>query len=322
MFNDLFVLSNRLTNRALAMSCVVELEDVLERQFGAKIVYAAADIKKSVSDTVVFFVALDFSEVEKRRAALYDLKQRGAKVLIYVFDSWNVKEIFYNFNRKLKSSVFKNFSLHNICNQLIVPFSNSIADFNDKDRALILHCPLGVDTTRVNGSNSARPITVLAYGRQPIEFTKYLSERLNVPEKETIMHHTDHMTAGTVLDFYAHRRHFWKMAQNSAVALAYDPRITHPERFPYSIVGQRWFECLAAGCAVLGSKPSTSEVGQLLNWEDATIELPRSFSEAEEFILDLVHDQRRLTDIRERNVQQMQEFHDWALRMKPILARQ
>jgi hypothetical protein len=144
---------------------------------------------------------------------------------------------------------------------------------------------------------------------------------MNYPGSPFFVHHTDHMHIERIHNYIAHRRHFWKIAENSAVALAYDPNKTNPDRFPYPIIGQRWFESLAAGCAVVGTRPQTAEAGHLLDWEDATIEAPDSPEETLALVLALANDRARLRDIRERNVENIRRRHDWRVRFREFFEK-
>ena len=113
--------------------------------------------------------------------------------------------------------------------------------------------------------------------------------------------------------------HFWKMAQSSLIALAYDPKITSPQRVPMSIVGQRWFESLAAGCVVAGARPATDEADELLDWPEATIELAEAPEEALAQLYALCAEPRKLATIRERNVEHVRARHDWRHRLPAML---
>ena len=302
------------------MCCVIEMEDAIAHHFGGDLVKPQQLIGQNVAGAVVFMGLLSYHSMEKHLRTLADLKQRGAIIVLYVFDAWKVRETFYSLRTKVRSRVFVHAKLSNVCDHLLVPFEFCKADFEPQEQACVTVVPMGVDSTRVNGLNPARPITLLAYGRQPETLSAYLSQRLNDPATDTVMHHTDHYSIRSIDDFYAHRRHFWKLAQSSAVALAYDPRATHPERFSHSIVGQRWFECLAAGCAVMGRRPVAPDADRLLDWQDATIELPDDPVAAEAAILELARDTNRLAEIRERNVANIKARHEWHHRLAPILA--
>lgn len=319
MRQNLIVLSRRILDPSPAMCCAVELEDVLVRSFGGQLVMLPDVPRSGLAKTVVFIAAMNFGALQKERRTLLNLRHYGARIIAYVFDSWNARDFFYNPRRQTRVYIQPNVALRRYCDLLLVPFSASVETFEARDREIVRHVPLAVDSSLVNGLNAARPITLNAYGRQPEALMQYLSQMLNRPDRMTSMHHTDHSIISGITDIYAHRRQFWKTAQMSAIALAYDPRLTHPARFPISIVGQRWFENLAAGSAVMGRRPQTPEVDQLLDWPDATIELPDALPDAVEAILALAADTVRLAVIRERNVAEIRARHDWLHRLNTVM---
>jgi hypothetical protein len=142
---------------------------------------------------------------------------------------------------------------------------------------------------------------------------------MNDPASPFIFHHTDHMSVDRIHDKLLHRRHFWKLAQSSQIALAYDAKLTSPHRVPISIVGQRYFESLAAGCVIAGKRPVTEEADELLTWPQSTIDLPDDPGEAIGALRDLVADPRLQAAIRERNVEEVRARHDWRHRIPRML---
>lgn len=316
---NVLVVSERDFERSPAMCCVVEMEDVLVRAFGGQLLSPNAPLPKGdLSTSIAFFSAIRASRLGLHRKCLNDLRARGATVVCYIFDAWTVPDFFNDRARRMKSALSSQFSLAGVCDHLAIPFQEAIDRFSPNDRKIVLHLPLGVDSSLVNGMHAERPVTALAYGRQPESLIAELSVALNGPDSDGLLYHTDHTEIRSILDFHAHRRQFWKIAQNSAIALAYDPWSTHQSRFPFSIVGQRWFECLAAGCAVVGRRPVTPEADTLIGWQDATLEAPDDPKEAVDFILDLSRDKARLQEIRERNVEHIRSQHDWTHRIEQL----
>lgn len=299
------------------MCCIVEMENALADEYQAIVVDPLGPLPAgNLSDTVAIFTAISFKSITPYIDVFVSLRQRGATLIVYIYDSWEAENFFYNRNRRLKSRIFSKYRISEFCDWLAVPFQQSVQEFSAEDRNRIVHLPLGVDSTLVDGLNNDRPFTVLAYGRQPDDVTSLFSEALNSPGTPFLMHHTDHMQIGNIHNYLTHRRHFWKIAEKSAVALAYDPKETHGHRFPYSIIGQRWFESLAAGCAVVGMRPRTPEADSLLNWPDATIEAPASAQDTLSLVLELAQNSARLGEIRERNIVNIRARHDWRVRFR------
>jgi glycosyltransferase involved in cell wall biosynthesis len=81
----------------------------------------------------------------------------------------------------------------------------------------------------------------------------------------------------------------------------------------------RWFEAGASGCVIVGKRPSTPLVDDLLDWENSTIELPSDGEEAVEKIKELLKRPDRLGEISKRNYQQKLRRHDWRWRIKQML---
>jgi Glycosyl transferases group 1 len=88
--------------------------------------------------------------------------------------------------------------------------------------------------------------------------------------------------------------------------------------FPHPFVTLRWFQCGAAGCAIVGKRPTTPLADELLAWEDATIELPDDPQACLEFVEALLQDWNRLNRIHTRNYLENLARHDWRLRIKDV----
>jgi hypothetical protein len=308
---ELIILSNRARDRSPAMCCVVELEDSLKDQFEAEMIFLPNIPKGPLSNKIVYFAALHFGQVDLLAKMFAKMRCRGATVIVHVFDTWNASEFYHARRRRLKESFASYFKITNFCDRMLIPFREDIGQFDPKVKRQLVHVPFGIDSSLTDGFNDYRPINVLGYGRQPDEIIHILSQRLNQPSSRTMFYHTGHMQISGISDYTMHRRHFWRVAESSAVALAFDPQRSHPRRFPHSIVGQRWFESLAAGCVIAGWRPTTPEADELLNWQHATIEVSHDPKEAVNHILDLTRDTRFLTEIRERNVTEVRAKHDW-----------
>jgi hypothetical protein len=210
--------------------------------------------------------------------------------------------------------------LENTIDRMCIPFRDVLDMLEPEHQALTRHVPLAVDNSLVDGYNRLRPISILAYGKQPSAITRGLATAINTPKSQEIFHHTDHLTIAQINDHWIHRLHFWKMAQSSRLALTYDAKVTSPRRVPVSIIGQRFYESLAAGCVLVGKKPITNEMDDLLNWPNCLIELPNSLPDAIELIRDLSADDNKLNLIRERNLAEVQTRHDWRHRIPLMLS--
>lgn len=311
------------------MCCMAELENILLREHDAELCLLPESPAQARNATIVC-VLLAFYQLPPLETQLRALREAGNRVVVYLFDCWDTPHRLYSrgqqfierlpgLARAIASRLRPAFSLEDSVDRLCLPFRPVYESLRPEHRAIARHVPLATDTTLVNGLNSDRPIAVLAYGRQLPGITRTVAEAMNTPESPYIFHHTDHLSIGAIDDMRLHRMHFWKLAQSSLIALAYDPHITSPMRVPMSIVGQRWFESLAAGCIVAGSRPSTEEADELLDWPEATIELPEAPEEALAMLHALCAEPQKLATIRERNVEHVRTRHDWRHRLSTIL---
>ncbi len=68
--------------------------------------------------------------------------------------------------------------------------------------------PLAADVLKFGSGSVQRIIDVIGYGRQQREHSDLLSATFKQPGSARTYYHTDHATAGAVIDFYSHRRFF------------------------------------------------------------------------------------------------------------------
>jgi Glycosyl transferases group 1 len=314
---DLVVLSLRNIDHSPAMCCLVELENVILKDFAGEL-YCLPSVP-DVRGTTVLCTLMNFHQLKSVEPALARIKQAGNRVILYVFDCWDVCSL-YGKRRLLHDLAKPWLRIDRIVDRLCLPFGEALDVLKPEHRAISRHVPLAVDTSLVNGLNKLRPISVLGYGRQPPELSRALAESMNDPSSPFIYHHTDHLSIEQINDQRLHRMHFWKLAQSSQIALTYDAKVTSPWRTPFSVVGQRFYESLAAGCVLAGKRPTTKEADELLDWPEAIIDLPDGASDAVDALRDLHSDPRRIARIRERNVEEVQARHDWRHRIPMMFA--
>lgn len=140
------------------------------------------------------------------------------------------------------------------------------------------------------------------------------SEYFNNFKNNGIYLHTNHTELGQVHDYVSHRRQFWKLLGKSSIAMAYDPMVVNrpgKNTFSFSFIGQRWFESLAAGCLVVGRRPTCPEVKNYLDWDDATVELPKDDESVIPFLNELLNDDQRLESAHKRNYVHSLLKNDW-----------
>lgn len=308
-----------------AQGCVNEFEDVLADSVGATLacpgseLESVAFVEHAPAGTADLFVAgLTIGHVVETLRRARGWRRRFRRVYAYVFDS-----IFPP--TELERSAFR---------RSISRFSRTVSALDH----LFLTCrpaveagascygipvsymPLATDVEKFGSMQPARPITVNGYGRQHSAHLEALADAYNRNDTDRSVHFTSHLSGMVIADPVRHRAFFWKMLAMSRIALAYDIlRVDGGRKLPYTFVGQRWFESLAAGCVVVGYRPQCVEAEELLNWPDATIESPEEPEAFLRFIEDLLADHHRLDAIRVSNYCNMAAAHDWGHRIEVML---
>jgi Glycosyl transferases group 1 len=309
------------------MCCVVEFEDVVVRHYGARL-RTLAESGRPFDEQLVIVILLNFSQMRQINGHLARLRRQGKTVVVYVFDGW-VAHARLSPLRKLQARISTRYLISRNFDLLCLPFRQPIAELRSQLDAEILHVPLGVDTTLCDGARQDRPLTVLAYGRQPRPLLDRLSREFNTRGSPHFLYHTGHMAISNIKDYHAHRRMFWSLSERSIFSFAFSGTEVDPkQRFPYALVGQRWFEALSAGCVVVGRRPVGEEPDELLDWPDATLELDAEPEAALAQLHEWLGDRDRLREIGLRNAAKAREKHDWSHRLdlmepkiREILAR-
>lgn len=221
---------------------------------------------------------------------------------------------------------------------LFIPVLEAIEGLEQKFKIPISVLPFGADVLQHGSSSCDRPIDVMSFGRTPHEYHQALSTVLNQPGSgrlyyrhpavERRWHPANDQYVGRA--DYEYRLLFHKMMKRSKVVLAFDPLYdtdqlyesynlnTRPWKFKHSILSLRWIEGCAAGCAILGKRPTTVLADQILNWEDVTIELPHNPREWVDFTMQLLEDSARLHRIHQRNYMESLARHDWRYRIRDM----
>jgi hypothetical protein len=262
-------------------------------------------------------VALTQGELVRSLQAAKGWRQRFGRVWGYLFDAaLRPEELARSPWRRRVSRFGRTFAA---LDHLFVSCRHAVDMIASRYPLPVTYVPLGADVLRFGSLQPSRPITVNGYGRQhPLHITA-LSDAFNHSGSERALYHTSHLSAMEVDDLASHRAFFWKMLSMSRIALAYDiVRVGRNRGMPFSFVGQRWFESLAAGCMVVGFRPDCVEADELLNWPDATIECPEPTGQFLGFIDRLLADEDRLDAARVANVFHMASAHDWAYRAREM----
>lgn len=336
---DYYILSLRKKKFAPAQCCATEFEDILVECCQGTLItpeYAddfssyrkirdifihdtKIDIPKPTSTSnqqVLIVVALTVWECRLLNYLPQDWRKRFDLVVAYVFDAALPE---YDQVQKVSianSRVGKN--LGNI-DYLFVPMTGAIQILDEIFKIPVAMLPMAADVSKFGSNDRNRWIDVMGYGRQFVLHSQILENAYNNLDSQRIYYHTNHQSIQKIKNFHEHRRLFWKLLNSSSIALAYDVLTTPAPWFVFSFVGQRWFESLAAGCTIVGRRPVCPEADDLLNWENATIEVPEDANDLLPFLEDLLNDKERLESIRNRNYINALDRHDWRYRIADML---
>jgi hypothetical protein len=330
---DFYVLSQRQLRQDPAIGCLIEFEDVLIEACSATLI-TPTWIKQSRleklspwhspyrveipnattnSEQVLIITGMDWGICEVLKV-IPEWRKRFDIVCVYILDAFMPR-------LPRHRSVSRFSRLVSTFDHIFIPMTDCAETYQQAFEIPVSFLPYACNVTKFGSNSFSRPIDVIGYGRQHTLHSQLLSDHYNSLESDRLYYFTSHMNIGNVNDFYAHRSLFWKILQRSKIALSYDPISTNPERFPFSFITQRWFECLTAGCLVVGKRPNCSEADYLLNWQDSTIEMPDDSDNVIPFLEDLLADKERLNSAHQRNYLYCLASHDWCHRIAEMLDR-
>lgn len=325
MIERIAIVSARSTLSAPSQLCAYEFEHVLSVMLSAPIIPVMTDTASATDTSAGFdrliYVAMSYWQLSRMIERSAALRRRSGTCQAYVFDAFHryLRRWVDQFPTPLRPAARRirhELRTLNALSHVFVPTAPLLNEQEEFLNVTHVYLPIGVDAVRFGSARADRTIDINAYGRQPRALTDLLSDRLNIHDGNRRFHHTDHIAQITLSDPERHRALFWRTLTDSRIALAYNPEATGDAgRFDCPFVGQRWYESIAAGCAVMGRKPITAEVDRLFDWPEALIELPDDPEAAMADILTLADDKPRLTAISKRNHQAALNRHDWRHRV-------
>lgn len=333
MIERIAIVSARDTPMAPSQLCACEFEGVLHAMLGAPILPVmnggnGTDENEAGNYTGydrLIFVAMNYWQLSRLIERTAGLRRRSGACQAYVFDSFHryLSRWTARFPSPLRPVArLIRHELRNLraLSHIFVPTDLLVTEQQAFLGVAHMYLPIGVDAVGFGSSRQDRVIDVNAYGRQPRALTDLLSDTLNARDGRYRFSHTDHLASITIRDPIRHRALFWRTLTDSRIALAYAPEATgDAARFDCAFVGQRWYESIAAGCAVMGRKPVTAETDQLFDWPDALIELPDDPRDGLACIMALAGDADRLAAISRRNYQAALARHDWRHRIETMV---
>ena len=202
---------------------------------------------------------------------------------------------------------------------VFVSYSQMRIPIQDTLRAPTYFLPQAADVLGTGGFHTDRRLDLAAFGRQPTSVLETLTKEFAHPASPYVGWWSQ-KTSPYSQDMPSDRAGFLALLRRTRVSLCYRYEDTHPNNYRgVSPITARWFEAAASGCVIAGSRPSSAEGTELLNWEDAVIPLSTDGPAFLGQVRDLLDapDQTLLTGM--RNFQQAAGAHDWRHRIASIL---
>ena len=326
--NNLYVLSQYSANENHAgYSCLYDLNLQFE-EIGAKIIpmrllYKNDDMRfkarlrrKQCKDITLDFNAHSIPSgstlilliyTPRYLAALQNLKplNRFEKIAVYFLDGFDSKSL---------DGI--NFSMLDHVDYFFFAIEEMVEDFRALGKKDSYFVPFGIDALRYAPCSFERHISLLSYGRSNTKYHRYFEREFGELDSSIMYVHSTFDTS-KLFDQGEHRRLHWKTLLRSKITLCFEP--VNVDRFHgRSPVLYRWFECLAAGSVILGTRPKCASANDILSWEGSTIEIEKSEPSAVEQIRQLLSDQKALDEISWANRFWALKRHDWRYRLKDI----
>lgn len=185
------------------------------------------------------------------------------------------------------------------------------------------YLPMAVDALRASPlpHAPARVLDVYSYGRRSPGVHAAL---LELVEREGLTYVYDTLGNASVRDPAEHRRLIANMVKRSGCFLAHsinDSLDRHDRTGGVDdALAARYFEGMAGGAVLLGSRPSSALFDAAFPWPDAVVPLSYDGSETEQVLDELRREPERVARIRAENVAGCLRRHDWAHRWSTILA--
>jgi hypothetical protein len=268
------------------------------------------EIPKTNKPNVLLVIGLCAGELNIL-ASLPGWRQKFDIVVAYVFDAWHF-DYYPKYIREI--------------DHLFVPMPEIIDTLHQKFKIPVSLLSFGVDALTQGWGGNNRPFDLISYGRIPQQYHQAFHRRFNKPHSGRIYYRfTPRPPELFPANAYENRRDqedrmvLFHILRQTKLALAFDTVYPGMRQFPHPFVTLRWFECGAAGCGIIGKRPTTPVVDELLNWEDSTIELPEDPQESVEIVEQLLQDQNRLNSIHRRNYLENLAKHDWRHRIQLML---
>ena len=164
----------------------------------------------------------------------------------------------------------------------------------------------------------ARPIDMIVVGRRHWDVHGSLSAHYNAPENGRL-----YLDFSTRPQAASTPESEWRLLMStyarSRVAMCFEP--SNIGRFHgRSPLTSRWLQAWAAGCTVVGRRPTGRGVAGSIDWPESTLEIPPDSIEWIPFLEEILNDQEGLDRRRRRNVLEALRRFDTRTRLAEVLA--
>lgn len=180
--------------------------------------------------------------------------------------------------------------------------------------------PAGIDTLLFcpYPNPPARCIDVLSIGRRSEVTHQAL---LKMAREDGKFYHYDTIDSLQAYDLDEHRQLMANMAKRSRYFIVSPGKFNNPaETGGLSEFGYRYFEAAAPGTIMIGQRANNPEFEKIFNWKDAVIEASFTSDEIVSIIRELDKEPERQRQIRQTNILQCLNHHDWVYRWESVLS--
>jgi Glycosyl transferases group 1 len=180
--------------------------------------------------------------------------------------------------------------------------------------------PLGVDAFRFSPHplDPPRVVDLYQFGRRS-DVTH--DAAVELARQDGLYYVYDTIFNVPVPDYRPHREMIAETMKRSRYFFAYRAGENQPRAKQDDVLSARYFEGIAGGAVLLGSRPGVREYDECFPWPDATITIPFEARDLREILADLDAQPARLATARMHNVVETLRRHDWAYRWRVILER-
>ncbi|MBY8977770.1 hypothetical protein KHP62_18295 [Rhodobacteraceae bacterium NNCM2] len=180
-----------------------------------------------------------------------------------------------------------------------------------------LYWPAHIDVLNFHCIGDYRPVDLIVVGRRDRALHGPLHRHFNDPARERLF--LDFRTRTQMIPTCEEEfRLLMSMYGKSSASFCFEASREGRFRGHSPLMG-RWVHAWAAGCTVLGRRPTGSGVAEQMDWPDSMIELGEDPAEAIAEVEGVLADEQGLCHRRRRNVVEALRRHDTRYRLRDLL---